>query len=77
MAAALKRPQLMTVDAFLDWDSPGPYVWQLVDGQPMAMAPGDFSAAAVGGLGGAGGLGFGVAVMLVMVVVAGKPKGAL
>ncbi len=39
MAAALKRPQLMTVDAFLDWDSPGPYVWQLVDGQPMAMAP--------------------------------------
>ena len=39
MAAALKIPDLMTVDEFLEWDSPGPYLWQLVDGVPVAMSP--------------------------------------
>ena len=42
MSAALKRPpSRMTVDEFLAWDS-GDYTgrrWQLVDGEPVAMAP--------------------------------------
>jgi Uma2 family endonuclease len=42
MSAALKRPpSRMTVDEFLAWDS-GDYSgrrWQLVDGEPVAMAP--------------------------------------
>ncbi len=29
----------MTVEEFLVWDAPGPYRWQLVDGEPQAMAP--------------------------------------
>jgi uncharacterized membrane protein len=45
--------------------------------QPIAIAPGDFSPAGVAGLGGGWGLGFVVAVMLVMVVIAGKPNLAL
>ena len=39
MAAALKIPDLMTVDEFLVWDAPEGYLWQLVDGAPVAMAP--------------------------------------
>ena len=30
----------MTTDEFLAWNSPGPETWQLVDGEPQAMAPG-------------------------------------
>ncbi len=29
----------MTLHEFLVWDAPGPERWQLVDGQPQAMAP--------------------------------------
>jgi Uma2 family endonuclease len=29
----------MTVAEFLEWDSPGGYLWQLIDGVPVAMAP--------------------------------------
>jgi Uma2 family endonuclease len=39
MAVALQSPRMMTVDEFLEWDSPGDYLWQLIDGVPMAMAP--------------------------------------
>ena len=39
MAAALQFPHLMTLGEFLDWDSPGPYLWQLLDGVPVAMSP--------------------------------------
>ena len=39
MAVALKLPEFVTVDAFLAWDAPPGYRWQLVDGVPQAMAP--------------------------------------
>jgi Uma2 family endonuclease len=39
MALARRIPDLMTVAEFLQWDSPGGYLWQLVDGVPVAMAP--------------------------------------
>jgi Uma2 family endonuclease len=39
MSAALKTPAPMLVTDFLSWDAPGPETWQLVDGQPQAMAP--------------------------------------
>lgn len=39
MSASLKVPESMTVEEFLVWDAPGPYRWQLVDGEPRAMAP--------------------------------------
>jgi len=39
MNAAPKIPDFMTADAFLDWNAPGPELWQLVDGAPIAMAP--------------------------------------
>ena len=29
----------MMLDDFLNWDSPEPYRWQLIDGVPLAMAP--------------------------------------
>jgi len=29
----------MTLDEFLTWDAPGPGLWQLIDGVPLAMAP--------------------------------------
>ncbi|HEY2621587.1 MAG TPA: Uma2 family endonuclease [Acetobacteraceae bacterium] len=35
----MKPPDRMTVAAFLAWDSPGATRWQLVDGEPIAMAP--------------------------------------
>jgi Uma2 family endonuclease len=37
MSSALKPPAEMTVAEFLAWDAPGR--WQLVDGEPVAMAP--------------------------------------
>jgi len=39
---ALRKPPLMTVDEFLAWTPPdrSGQRWQLVDGQPVAMAPG-------------------------------------
>jgi Uma2 family endonuclease len=39
MVLALDLPTLMTVGEFLQWDAPGGYLWQLVDGVPVAMAP--------------------------------------
>lgn len=39
MVGALQFNDLMTVDEFLEWDSPGTCVWQLIDGMPVAMAP--------------------------------------
>jgi Uma2 family endonuclease len=39
MSSALKPPDLMTLAEFLAWDAPGPTRWQLVDGEPIAMAP--------------------------------------
>ncbi|MGH7056293.1 MAG: Uma2 family endonuclease [Acetobacteraceae bacterium] len=38
MTAALKIPMQMTVAEFLAWNPPG-RLWQLVDGEPQAMAP--------------------------------------
>ena len=39
MSATAKLPVRMTVDEFLDWDPGDELVWQLVDGEPQAMAP--------------------------------------
>jgi len=39
MTAALKIPVRMTVAEFLAWNPPGGQTWQLVDGEPQAMAP--------------------------------------
>jgi hypothetical protein len=39
MSSALKPPDRMTVAEFLAWDAPGETRWQLVDGEPVAMAP--------------------------------------
>jgi len=39
MNAIRKRPPLMTVETFLEWQPPDGRMWQLVDGQPQAMAP--------------------------------------
>jgi Uma2 family endonuclease len=39
MVAARKVLNLMTVDEFLDWDAPDGYLWQLIDGVPVAMSP--------------------------------------
>ncbi len=39
----------MTVDEFLDWDSGDELIWQLVDGEPQAMAPAKVSHAALQG----------------------------
>jgi Uma2 family endonuclease len=38
-STALNIPALMTLDEFLNWDAPGPGLWQLIDGVPQAMAP--------------------------------------
>jgi Uma2 family endonuclease len=37
--AARKVPAVMDVAEFLAWDAPGESRWQLVDGEPQAMAP--------------------------------------
>jgi Uma2 family endonuclease len=39
MVLAFDLPTLMTVGEFLNWDSPGEYLWQLIDGVPVAMSP--------------------------------------
>jgi Uma2 family endonuclease len=39
MSTELTPPDLMTVAEFLAWDAPGETRWQLVDGEPIAMAP--------------------------------------
>ena len=39
MSAALDRPGPMSLTAFLTWDAPDGCLWQLVDGEPTAMAP--------------------------------------
>jgi Uma2 family endonuclease len=39
MSSALKPPVTMTVAEFLVWDAPDDRRWQLVDGEPVAMAP--------------------------------------
>jgi len=39
MVLAWNIPDLMTVAEFLEWDSPGGYLWQLIDGVPASMAP--------------------------------------
>ncbi|MGH7072164.1 MAG: Uma2 family endonuclease [Acetobacteraceae bacterium] len=39
MTAALKIPIRMSVAEFLAWNPPGGQMWQLVDGEPQAMAP--------------------------------------
>lgn len=39
MSAALKVPVPMTVDEFLNWNSGDGLPWQLVNGEPQAMAP--------------------------------------
>jgi len=39
MVLAWNLPDLMTVGEFLTWNSPSGYLWQLVDGVPVAMAP--------------------------------------
>jgi len=39
MEAAVQIPSVMTLQEFLAWDAPGGPPWQLVDGEPRAMAP--------------------------------------
>ena len=39
MSSALKPPTSMNTADFLAWDAPWPGLWQLVDGEPVAMAP--------------------------------------
>jgi Uma2 family endonuclease len=39
MVAALRIPDRMTAAEFLAWDAPSGDRWQLVDGEPQAMAP--------------------------------------
>ena len=39
MSVARKPPGLMNVTGFLTWDAPPPDHWELVDGEPNAMAP--------------------------------------
>ncbi len=39
MIVAAKIPTRMSVAEFLDWDSEDGRLWQLVDGEPQAMAP--------------------------------------
>jgi len=39
MNALPKIPYHMSVAEFLAWDAPAPLLWQLVDGEPQAMAP--------------------------------------
>jgi Uma2 family endonuclease len=39
LSLALKPPDPMTVPEFLVWNAPGEAHWQLIDGEPVAMAP--------------------------------------
>ena len=38
MGTALNVPERMTLEEFLTWDAPGPGLWQLIDGESLAMA---------------------------------------
>lgn len=52
MSQALRRP-LLTVDEFQDWEPPPgteDWRWELVDGEPMAMAPAGLNHGAIQGL---------------------------
>lgn len=49
MVAVAKTPVRMTIDEFLDWDSGDGLTWQLVDGEPQAMAPAKITHAALQG----------------------------
>jgi len=40
MSALPKIPVRMTVAEFFAWNPPSPQLWQLVDGEPQAMAAG-------------------------------------
>jgi len=50
MTAVLKIPVRMTVAEFLAWNPPGPEIWQLVDGEPQAMAPANRTHGAIQGV---------------------------
>lgn len=39
MSAALDLPDAMSLEEFLVWDAPDGRLWQLIDGEPTAMAP--------------------------------------
>ncbi len=39
MSAALQIPAPISLEAFLAWDAPSGARWQLIDGEPCAMAP--------------------------------------
>jgi Uma2 family endonuclease len=39
MSAVAKIPVRMTVEEFFAWTPPTTQAWQLVDGEPQAMAP--------------------------------------
>ena len=49
MATALKIPVRMTLAEFLAWNPPGSQTWQLVDGEPQAMAPANRTHGAIQG----------------------------
>lgn len=49
MTAALKIPVRMTLAEFLAWNPPGNQTWQLVDGEPQAMAPANRTHGAIQG----------------------------
>ncbi len=49
MVAIAKIPVWMSVDEFLDWEPGDGQAWQLVDGEPRAMAPAKLTHAALQG----------------------------
>jgi Uma2 family endonuclease len=49
MSSVLKPPAAMSVAEFLARDAPRPDLWQLVDGEPVAMAPASRTHAALQG----------------------------
>ena len=49
MSALPKIPIRMTVAEFFAWNPPSPQLWQLVDGEPQAMAPANHTHGAIQG----------------------------
>jgi Uma2 family endonuclease len=49
MATLSKTREIMSVDEFLSWTPPHDGLWQLVDGEPCAMAPANRSHGAIQG----------------------------
>jgi Uma2 family endonuclease len=47
MSALPKIPVRMTVAEFFAWNPPSPQLWQLIDGEPQAMAPANRTHAAI------------------------------